>query len=70
MTDMQVDARLGIAAHAFAWIVYLDFYLITERPSVFGEYLDRHYTEAKRRPRFVVDRVMAHQPDAARPHRS
>jgi glycosyltransferase involved in cell wall biosynthesis len=33
---------------------------------VFGEYLGRLYMEAKRRPLFVVDRVIAHQPDAAK----
>jgi hypothetical protein len=70
MTDMHVDVRLGIAVHAVASIVCSEFCLITERPGVFGEYLDQYYVEAKRRPRFVIDRVMAHQPDAARPHRS
>jgi dolichol-phosphate mannosyltransferase len=31
---------------------------------VFGEYLGRLYMEAKRRPLFVVDRVLTHQPTA------
>ncbi|MSP02352.1 MAG: glycosyltransferase [Acetobacteraceae bacterium] len=32
---------------------------------VFGEYLGRLYMESKRRPLFVVDRVLTHQPSAA-----
>ena len=32
---------------------------------VFGEYLGRLYIEAKRRPLFVVDRVLTHRPAAA-----
>jgi hypothetical protein len=32
---------------------------------VFGEYLGRLYIEAKRRPLFVVDRVLTHKPAAA-----
>src|SRR5258708_8942845 len=33
---------------------------------IFGEYLGRLYIEAKRRPLFVVDRVLTHKPAAAR----
>jgi dolichol-phosphate mannosyltransferase len=31
---------------------------------IFGEYLGRLYIEAKRRPLFVVDRVLTHRPAA------